>query len=83
MAMFEKEGPEGTGRLFCHVPAGSKNYPEGLRDNSHLQFAGAVRVAQLFLDMDAGMKVETARAPEARPADIQDLVSREDSVYAP
>ena len=40
-------------------------------------------MAQLFLDMDAGMKVETARAPEARPADIQDLVSREDSVYAP
>ena len=29
------------------------------------------------------MKVETARAPEARPSDIQDLVSREDSVYNP
>ena len=83
MAMFEKEGPEGTARLFCHVPAGSKNYPEGLRDNSHLQFAGAVRVAQLFLDMDAGMMVETARAPEARRADIQDLILREDNVYAP
>ena len=48
-----------------------------------LQFAGAVRTAQLFLAMDAGMTVETARAPEARKDDILDLVLREDSVYAP
>ncbi len=83
MAMFGKAGPEGTKEIYCHVPAGSKNYPDGLNDNSHLQTAGAVRAAKLFLAMDRGMTVETARAPEARRADIADLILKEDSVYAP
>ena len=49
MALFQELGPEGTKDIFCHVPAGHPNYPEGLSDNSHLQERGAVRVAELFL----------------------------------
>ncbi len=83
MALFGREGPEGTKKLYCHVPKGSPNYPDGLEDNSHLQEAGAVRVADLFLKMDGGMAVETASAPAAVRSEIQDLIIREDSVYAP
>ncbi len=50
MEMLRREGPEGTKRIFCHVPKGHRNYPDGLEDNSHLQTAGAVRIACLFLD---------------------------------
>ncbi len=42
-------GIEGSKLLYCHVPEGSANYPEGLRDDSHLQEEGAARFASLFL----------------------------------
>ncbi len=80
MALFGGEGMEKTKELFCHVPEGSRNYPEGLRDNSHLREAGAVRVASLFLKMDRGMTVETASAPAARGAEISDLILKEDNI---
>ncbi len=84
MAFFGKEGPEGTKALFCHVAGGNPNYPDGLEDNSHLQEAGALEVADLFLKMDCGMRVETAAAPapSAERREIEDLIVREDSVYA-
>ena len=46
-ALAQKEGIEGSKGIYCHVPAGHPNYPEGLEDNSHLQLAGAVRIAQI------------------------------------
>ena len=46
-ALVQKEGIEGSKGIYCHVPAGHPNYPEGLEDNSHLQLAGAVRIAQI------------------------------------
>lgn len=49
-AMLREEGPEGSKQIFCFVPAGHPNYPEGLQDNSHLQLSGALRIAGLFLD---------------------------------
>ena len=49
--LLRREGSEGTKRIFCHVPAGSVNYPEGLGDNSHLQENGAIRIAKLFLEL--------------------------------
>ena len=47
--LFEDLGEEGTKRVFCHVPAGHRNYPEGLADNSHLHEDGAVLIAELVL----------------------------------
>ena len=55
--MLRREGPEGTKRIFCHVEKGHRNYPEGLEDNSHLQTAGAVRIARLFLELLNGKEV--------------------------
>ena len=49
MEMVRQAGTEGSKRIYCHVPPGSENYPEGLCDNSHLQWEGAVRIAELFL----------------------------------
>ena len=47
--MLRKAGPEGSQKIYCHVAPGHPNYPEGLEDNTHLQLAGAVRIAGLFL----------------------------------
>ena len=47
-ALVEQAGPEGSKRIYCHVPAGHPNYPEELEDNSHLQLTGAVRIAEIF-----------------------------------
>ena len=58
-ALLREEGPEGSKRIFCHVPAGHPNYPEGLEDNSHLREAGAVRIAELFLSLFS--RAQTAR----------------------
>ena len=79
MALFQEAGVEGTKDIFCHVPAGSKNYPEGLQDNSHLQERGAVRVAALFLSLLRGEALE-AKDFAAAQADLSDLISREDHV---
>ena len=49
-ALLREEGEEGSKNIFCFVPAGHPNYPEGLQDNSHLQLSGAVRIARLFLE---------------------------------
>ncbi|MBR6028193.1 MAG: hypothetical protein IKP40_03815 [Clostridia bacterium] len=79
MALFTQEGPEGTKAIFCHVPAGHPNYPEGAADNSHLQYPGAARVAALFLELLRG-----GHAPEARwtaeAGDLSELIAREDDV---
>ena len=79
MTLFQEAGVEGTKEIFCHVPAGSKNYPDGLRDDSHLQEGGAVRVAALFLRLLRGEALEAADFT-AEKADLTDLISREDHV---
>ena len=86
--LFRRLGPEGTKRVFCHVPAGSENYPDGLSDNSHLQEEGAITIAALFLDLlrqpprpednEEGYPEESPAAAEI--ADLPGLISREDDV---
>ena len=78
MAMVQKAGPEESKRLYCHVPAGHENYPEGAADNSHLRLEGAARIAGLFLDLLEGrITVETVVQAQAGPAE---LINREDDV---
>ena len=79
MSLFQEAGPEGTKEIFCHVPAGSKNYPEGLSDNSHLQERGAVRLAALFLALLRGEEIEKGDF-EASKEDLSGLIAREDNV---
>ena len=79
MALFQEAGVEGTKEIFCHVPAGSRNYPDGLSDNSHLQERGAVRLAALFLTLLRGEEIETGEF-EASKGTLSELISREDSV---
>ncbi len=79
MALFQELGPEGTKDIFCHVPAGHPNYPEGLSDNSHLQERGAVRVAELFLKALSGAPVPKGSFEEAREG-AAELSAREDDV---
>ncbi len=81
-ALLRETGPEGSRRLFCHVPAGHPNYPDGLEDNSHLQEEGAIRIAALFLEL---LRTPAAAGPEVTgtgkpPAE---LIAAEDRVYRP
>ena len=47
--LIEEAGYEETKRWFLHVPAGRyPNFPEGKEDNTHLQYEGAYRFAQLI-----------------------------------
>ncbi len=43
---MEKAGMEETTKWYMHLPAGKyPSHPEGLTDNTHLQYAGAVKYA--------------------------------------
>ena len=79
MVLFHRLGPEGTRAIFCHVPAGSENYPEGLEDNSHMQENGAAMVAALFLSLLRGEEKAAGHFAAAQ-SDLTDLIGREDSV---
>jgi len=77
--LFARAGVEGTKRIFCHVPAGSENYPDGLADNSHLQTEGAVLVAQAFYRrMTADVREKETDLTDR--GDHQDLIALEDHV---
>ena len=79
MDLFRREGIEGTKRIFCHVPPGHENYPDGLKDDSHLQEKGAIRIAALFLSLLRGG--QAAYDPvQTESADCSALMDREDSV---
>lgn len=44
-------GDEASKTLFNWVEPGHANYPDGAQDNTHLSFNGAVRLAQIALDL--------------------------------
>ena len=79
MRLVQAAGEEGSKRIYCHVPAGGKNYPDGLEDNSHLQEEGAVQIAALFLDRLENPRKEADFA-RTDAGNASDLIAREDSV---
>ncbi len=84
MALLQKEGPEGTKKIFCHVPAGHIHYPEGLEDNSHLQAGGATRIAKLFLELmkENSVQSEAAGTERGRKENPKGLIEQEDWVLS-
>ena len=81
MEMLRQAGPEGAKGIFCHVPAGHPNYPEGREDNSHLQPHGAIRIARAFLELMAGKTVEASQSGSAADSESLDrMISREDEI---
>lgn len=49
--LFEAEGPEGTKSIFLWGERGEwKNYPGGVRDNTHFQERGGLRIAELIVE---------------------------------
>jgi len=79
MEDFQREGVEGTKLLYCHMPAGTPNYPEGIADNSHLHQRGARRIARLFMALWRG-ELQVNGVREADAADFSDTVNLEDSI---
>ena len=62
------------------MPSGHKNYPQGLADDSHPQYNGAVLFAKLFLE---GMKGRLSAGTAAKGEDSEtymDLINAEDYV---
>ena len=80
MRMVRLAGVENSKRIYCHVPAGSKNYPEGLQDNSHLQEEGASRIAGLFLSRMSAPDALEEDFEAIEAGDCAELIAREDSV---
>ena len=80
MDLVQKAGEEGSRGIYCHVNPGDKNYPEGLADNSHLQEAGAARIAGLFLTRLEHPEISDADFERLEAGDAADLIAREDSV---
>ena len=78
MAWLKALGPEGAKQVFCHVPAGSAHYPDGLRDDSHLQEEGAVRIAALFLSRLNDPACRDADFENGNAGDLSALFARED-----
>ena len=79
--MVQSAGEENSKHIYCHVPSGSKNYPDGLQDNSHLQEEGAGRIALLFLSRYLSNREEPEEEIiDAEMNDYSDLIAREDSV---
>ncbi|WP_413300793.1 rhamnogalacturonan acetylesterase [Bacillus sp. 1P10SD] len=49
--LFQKLGPEKTKNVFLWLDAGeNRNYPNGVKDNTHFQVAGAKKIARLVVD---------------------------------
>ena len=60
------------------MPKGSKNYPDGLSDNSHLQEEGAVRIAALFLKGMHACSRDEEGVENMETVDCAELLIRED-----
>lgn len=50
-ALLSDMGDEASKALFNWQEKGHPNYPDGVQDNTHLSFTGAVRLAKLALDL--------------------------------
>ena len=79
MRLLEELGEEGSKALYCHVPAGHPNYPDGAADNSHLRREGALRIAALFLQLLRG-ELEVSEDFAAASADLTEMIAKEDHV---
>ncbi|MBR6185371.1 MAG: hypothetical protein IKQ41_03825 [Clostridia bacterium] len=82
MQMVQLAGVDHSKMIYCHVPAGSANYPDGLADNSHLREEGARRIAGLFLSRMMNPSWQEADFETVEAGDYADLISREDSVLS-
>ena len=80
MQLVQAAGVEGSKRIYCHVPAGSINYPDGLQDNSHLQEDGAVQIAALFLNRFLHPDLNDVHFESAESRDFSALIALEDHV---
>lgn len=80
MQLCRAAGQEGSKRIYCHVPAGHPNYPDGLEDNSHLREDGATRIAGLFLSRMRGQAGQEEDFENVAFVDETGLIAREDSV---
>ena len=78
MACLEALGPQDSRRLYCHVPAGHPNYPDGAADDSHLHRRGAMRFASLFLALLSGEATAATQSAPAASAAPGDWLSGED-----
>lgn len=50
-AMLSAMGDEASKAIFNWQEKGHPNYPDGVQDNTHLSYTGAVRLAQMALDL--------------------------------
>ena len=80
MELVQKLGEEGSRALYCHVPEGHPNYPQGASDDSHLHWRGAICFASLFLSLYRGEKTTEGILFSREQEDLTGLISREDSV---
>jgi hypothetical protein len=80
MACLEALGPQDSRRLYCHVPAGHPNYPDGAADDRHLHRRGAMRFASLFLALLSGEATATQSTPAASAAPGDWLNGEDESV---
>ena len=79
-ALLKQAGAEDSKRVYCHVPAGDKNYPEGLTDNSHLREEGALRIAAMFYARLKNPEIPEEDFSADEGSDLGDLIAREDHV---
>ena len=50
MSLVKSLGDGPSKALYCHLPVGTPNYPDGNQDDTHLHQNGAIRYARLFLE---------------------------------
>ena len=80
MLYFSQAGEEGTKSIFCHVPAGHPNYPQGAQDNSHLHENGAHLVARMFVERWNDPAWTEKSFEQTDTEDCAELIAREDDV---
>ena len=81
MQAVEALGEQDSRKLFCHVPKGHPNYPDGSADNSHLCERGAALFAGLFVDLLNGDLTPESRAEQTENTrTLGALIDKEDDV---
>ncbi|MCR4882136.1 MAG: hypothetical protein K6A68_01065 [Clostridiales bacterium] len=80
MEILQNMSDEESRKLYCHVPKGHPNYPDGAADNSHLHRRGAIRYAALFLSLFRGEKTVGEIEFSREQKDLTGMIAKEDSV---